>query len=114
MKVNKHHGASSGNRADRIPLLSELLTSVRVLAGPFVDVWDDPECGCYRATCRNGYAFDNGVLHELIGDYSESWQPIRARIAALRDLESRFATTNRPGYTAAPCTDPNCEWCQVS
>jgi hypothetical protein len=86
------------------------LALLRRIAGPLVEVYDDRECGCYRASAAPGYAFDDGTLHELIGSYLD-WGPGGKR-AAREDLADRIRAYRAfTPTTVAPCTDADCEWC---
>jgi len=82
-------------------------------AGPNVEVWDDKECGCYRATCAQRFCFEDGALHELVGVYVDAAWDVEpgARQAALADMIERFARPGHPGYEAEPCTVTDCDWC---
>jgi hypothetical protein len=85
------------NKATKITM-----AQLRKAAGPHVEVYDDRDSGCYRATCMDGWAFEAGELHELIADYScgERWY-------AKADLLDRLQSE-----PVEPCDAPTCDWCK--
>lgn len=90
------------------------LHDLRRVAGRLVEVVDDVDCGCYRATAADGYAFDDGTLHELIADYSFDETPARKR-EARRDLHGRLVEYRdrvNGSDVVEPCVDPACGSCR--
>ena len=94
------------------------LAQIRKAAGPHVEIYDDRESGCYRATCEDGYCFDqptagvNGSgLHELVASYGF----VGSRSDAKFDLLNRLSGVCREH--AEPCEGNargDCEWCNES
>lgn len=96
------------NATNARPARRPSLGDIRKAAGPNVDVTNDTEGGCYRATCKDGFAFENGALHELLAIWGDDGDMARARA----DLMERLSGPT--GYVAYPCTDPECDWCHES
>jgi len=98
------------------------LAQIRKAAGPYVKVWDDDDC--YRATCANGYCFDQpdegrygSGLHELVAAYaSPGSSPSRDdRGEAKADLLDRLSGVC--AEVAEPCKGHargDCSWCDGS
>lgn len=61
---------------------------------------DDRPAACYRATCENGYRWEE-QLHEYVSGYDD-----RTKREALSALRNRIAEG-----PPEVCDDPDCEWC---
>jgi hypothetical protein len=69
-----------------------------------VRVWDDDDCGCYRATAEDGWCLEPG-LHEFVS-YYDGLGGDGDRRGALEDIVDRL-----DGCIPEPCEDPKCDWC---
>lgn len=87
---------------------AKFLTSIRRVAGPRVEVYDDRDTGSYLASCEQGYRFDFD-LHELVACYWNGMVTTVQRLEALVDLLGRLIKPG--GYVPELCDDPSCDWC---
>ena len=71
----------------------------RLFGSVGVTVWDDKDCGCYRAEAPAGHKIDDD-LHEYVAVYSKNAEDKRD---ARRDLYDRFDDVE-----VQPCEGPCC------
>lgn len=74
------------------------------MANTTYQISDDKASGCWRATCKPGFIWFEGI-HEFVEWYHE---PGQWRKEALADIKRRVDDDGGPIL----CTTPNCEWCE--
>lgn len=89
----------------KVPTVAQIRAKVRLLG---IEVIDDEEAGCYRATAPLGHTLD-GDLHEYVANYWNPGLPIEAaeKREARDDLSSRLE-----GVEPEPCDNLECDWCE--
>lgn len=89
------------------------LAQLRRIAGPKVEVIHDPGLREYVATAAEGFAFEDGNLHELIVSYYAGGVSAEAR-ADLADRLREYARLNASDASVGavePCVAAFCDWC---